>query len=231
MMRPWRIIGGPTHRDSPAQRPDVVTLLQTLYVIAIIAEAMSGAIMAIRRGMDLFGICLIGIVTALGGGTVRDMVLGHYPVGWIAHPEYLLFTGGAALLAALVARHLHRLRQAFLIVDALGLVAFAVIGCDVALSMGLNPAIVVLAGLITGVFGGLLRDLLCNEMPLVLCRELYATVALATGIIYVGLQMLGVSAGMATLPALLLGFLLRMMALRYRWQLPRIDANDVRGLE
>ncbi len=208
-----------------------MTLLHILYVIAIIAEAMSGAIMGMRRGMDLFGICLVGIVTALGGGTVRDMLLGHYPVGWIAHPEYLAFTGGAALLAALVARHLHRLRRAFLIVDGLGLVAFVVIGCDVALGMGLNPVIVVLAGMITGVFGGVLRDLLCNEIPLVLSRELYATVAIATGVIYVGLQRLHVSADVASILALMIGFTFRMLAVRYGWQLPRIDAHGVRGLE
>lgn len=208
-----------------------MTLLQTVFVIAITAEAMSGAIMGMRKGMDLFGICLIGMVTALGGGTVRDVVLGHYPVTWIANPEYLLFTGGAALLAALIARHMHYLRRAFLLIDGLGLVAFAVIGCNVGLNMGLSPMIGVLAGLITGVFGGVLRDLLCNEIPLVLSQELYATVALTTGVIYVGLLSLEVPANIATLAALGLGFAFRMLALRYRWRLPRIDPKAAQGLE
>ena len=146
-------------------------LLYTIYLVAIVAEAMSGAIMGMRRGMDLFGICMIGTVTALGGGTIRDVLLGHYPLGWIAHPEYLLFTVGAAVVTAVVARYLHHLRTVFLLVDGLGLVAFCVIGCDIAMSAKMHPAIVVLAGMITGVFGGLLRDILCNQIPLVLQRE------------------------------------------------------------
>jgi uncharacterized membrane protein YeiH len=132
-------------------------LLYTIYLVAIVAEAMSGAIMGMRRGMDLFGICMIGTVTALGGGTIRDVLLGHYPLGWIAHPEYLLFMVGAAVVTAVVARYLHHLRTVFLLVDGLGLVAFCVIGCDIAMSAKMHPAIVVLAGMITGVFGGLLR--------------------------------------------------------------------------
>jgi len=95
-----------------------VELLHTIYLIAITAEAMSGAIMGMRRGMDLFGICLLGTVTALGGGTARDVLLGHYPVGWIAHPEYLTFTIGAAIVTGFIARHLHHLRMVFLLVDA-----------------------------------------------------------------------------------------------------------------
>ena len=133
-------------------------LLHTIYLIAITAEAMSGAIMGMRRGMDLFGICLLGTVTALGGGTARDVLLGHYPVGWIAHPEYLTFTIGAAIVTGFIARHLHHLRMVFLLVDGLGLVAFTVIGCDIAMGMGAHPSIVVLAGVITGIFGGLMRD-------------------------------------------------------------------------
>ncbi len=174
-------------------------LLHTIYLIAITAEAMSGAIMGMRRGMDLFGICLLGTVTALGGGTARDVLLGHYPVGWIAHPEYLTFTIGAAIVTGFIARHLHHLRMVFLLVDGLGLVAFTVIGCDVAMGMGAHPSIVVLAGVITGIFGGLMRDVLCNQVPMVLQRELYATVALFTGVFYVGMLWLEINTTLATL--------------------------------
>jgi uncharacterized membrane protein YeiH len=206
-------------------------LLHTIYLIAIVAEAMSGAIMGMRRGMDLFGICMIGTVTALGGGTIRDVLLGHHPLGWIAHPEYLLFTVGAAIVTAMVARFLHRLRMVFLLVDGLGLVAFSVIGCDVARSAGMHPAIVVLAGVITGVFGGLLRDVLCNQIPLVLQREFYATVALFTGVLYVGMLWLGVDAAIAPLIAIAVGFVLRMLAIRFHWQLPRFDSDHIRGFD
>lgn len=206
-------------------------LLYTIYLVAITAEAMSGAIMGMRRGMDLFGIILIGTVTALGGGTVRDMLLGHYPLGWIAHPEYLLFTGGAAVVTAFVARYLHHLRTVFLLVDGLGLVAFCVIGCDIAMGAKMHPAIVVLAGMITGVFGGLLRDILCNQMPLVLQREVYATVALLTGSLYVALLYFQVDSAVAQLASIAAGFAFRLLALRFSWRLPNFNGNRIRGFE
>lgn len=208
-----------------------MSLLHTIFLIAITAEAMSGAIMGMRRQMDLFGICLVGTVTGLGGGTARDVLLGHYPLTWIGNPEYLTFTVGASLVTAFVARHLYRLRQVFLLVDGLGLVAFTVIGCDVGLGMDAHPSIAVLAGVITGIFGGLLRDILCTEVPMVLRRELYATVALFTGILYVVQLWAGVDIQIASLVALLAGFVLRMLAIRFGWRLPQYDSENIRGLD
>ena len=206
-------------------------LLTTIYLLALVAEAMSGAILAMRRGMDLFGICMIGTVTALGGGTIRDVLLGHYPLGWIAHPQYLLLTIVAAIATAIVARFLHHLRTVFLLVDALGLVAFSVIGCDVARSAGMHPAIVVVAGVMTGVFGGLLRDVLCNQIPLVLQREFYATVALFTGALYVALLWWDVDPDTAALIAIAAGFILRLLAIRFHWKLPHFDSDRIRGFD
>jgi uncharacterized membrane protein YeiH len=206
-------------------------LLHTIYLVAIVAEAMSGAIMGMRRDMDLFGICVVGTITALGGGTMRDILLGNYPLGWIAHPEYLLFTIGAAAVTALVARFLHHLRNVFLVVDGLGLVAFSVIGCDIARANGMSPGIVVLAGMITGVFGGLLRDVLCNQIPLVLQREIYATVALFTGALYVGLLRFDVDPRLAPLAAIGAGFVFRLLAMRFHWKLPSFNGNGIRGFE
>lgn len=207
-------------------------LLHTIYLIAITAEAMSGAIMGIRREMDLFGICLIGTVTALGGGTVRDILIGHYPLSWVAHPEYLAFTICAAVVTAIAARKMHHFKSAFLIVDALGLVAFTIIGCDIARAFSeFNPFVVVIFGMITGVFGGLLRDVLCNQIPLVLQREVYASVSLVTGGLYVGLLWLDVNANVASLGALAVGFVFRLLAIRYHWMLPRFNEKDVQGFE
>ncbi len=203
-----------------------LTLLQIIYLVAIAAEAASGALMGMRRRMDLFGLCLVGTVTALGGGSVRDVLLGHYPLGWVAHPEYLLFTIGAAVLAALTARRMHRLKKPFLVMDALGLVAFTIIGCDIAASAGVHPGIVVLMGVITGSFGGLLRDMLCGQVPLVLQRDLYASVALATGVLYVGMLHAGVAGDLATAIALGSGFVFRLAAIRYSLSLPVFHADE-----
>ena len=135
-------------------------MLLYVYLIAITAEAMSGALAAGKRNMDLFGVALIAFITALGGGTVRDILLGNFPVGWTQHPGYIYLTIGAGLFTMLVARFMHHLRQLFLLLDAMGLIAFTVIGCDVALKLGYPLPVVVMAGVITGIFGGILRDIL-----------------------------------------------------------------------
>jgi len=200
-------------------------VLYIIYLVAISAEAASGALMAMRRKMDLFGLALVGTVTALGGGSIRDVLLGHYPLGWVAHPQYLAFTIGAALVAALLARWMARFESAFLLLDALGLVAFSIIGCDVAASTDAHVSVVILMGMITGIAGGLLRDILCNQVPLVLKRDLYATVALLTGGLYTGQLYFGVDQHVATLVALVVGFCVRLLATRLALTLPVLKAR------
>lgn len=206
------------HRLSDGACP---VLLQLIYLIAISAEAMTGALAAGRRRMDLFGVVIIACVTALGGGSLRDIVLGHYPLGWVRHPDYLGYTVGAAIAATLLAKRMHRLRRAFLLLDALGLVAFTLIGCSIARETGHAPAIVVVAGMLTGAFGGVLRDVLCNEIPLVFQKELYAIVSMLTGVAYLGLLRIGMGEDACVLLCLAAGFALRMLAIRYEWEMPK----------
>ena len=196
-------------------------MLHVIFVIAITAEAMTAALAAGRRRMDWFGVCVLAVVTALGGGTARDLLLGHYPLIWVANPYLLLIACAAALITIALARFMHTLRWPFLILDALGLVVFTVIGCNVAIEMGQSPVIVVVAGMITGIAGGILRDVLCNDVPLVFSGELYATVSIVTGIIYyVGLQM-GVAADLLTVIAIAVGFSLRVVAIMFGWSMPK----------
>lgn len=188
-------------------------LLHTLYLVAIVAEAMTAALSAGRRDMDWMGVCIIACVTALGGGSLRDVLLGHYPLTWVVHPEYLWMTAGAALLTALIAPVMRRLRSVFLLADALGLVAFTVIGCQVAQLMQLPITVVLISGMITGCAGGVLRDVLCNEVPLLFRKELYASVSVVTGALYLGAQALGLPANAAVPIALAVGLALRLLAL------------------
>ena len=132
-------------------------LLLVIYLVAITTEAMSGALAAGRRNMDIFGVAVIAFVTALGGGTIRDMVLGHYPIGWTQHPEYVYLVIAAGLLTTVVARFMHHLKQLFLWLDALGLIAFSLIGCSVALELDYPAVVVVMSGMITGISGGRFR--------------------------------------------------------------------------
>lgn len=195
-------------------------LLLAVYLVAITAEAMSGALAAGRRNMDIFGVAVIAFVTALGGGTIRDVTLGNYPIGWTQHPEYVYLVLGAGLLTTLVARYLHRLQRLFLVLDALGLVAFSLIGCSVALNLGYAPMVVILSGMITGICGGILRDVLCNQVPIVFCRELYASVSLLVCALFLILRSWGIDSDINTLLCFIIGFSFRLLALRHGWRLP-----------
>lgn len=201
-------------------------MLLMLYLIAITAEAMTGALSAGRRGMDWFGVVLIACVTALGGGSVRDVLLGHYPLTWVKHPEYLVLTSLAALLTIFIAPMMRRLRSLFLVLDALGLVAFTLIGCMTALEMGQGMLVASISGVITGVFGGILRDIFCNDIPLVFRRELYASVSFAAAWFYLGCVYFNVPAEQAMLLTLFGGFLVRLLAIRFHWEMPKFHYND-----
>ncbi|MCX8999735.1 trimeric intracellular cation channel family protein [Rhizobiaceae bacterium BDR2-2] len=198
-----------------------ILILHILYVIAITAEAMTAALAAGRRSMDWIGVCLLGAVTALGGGSVRDVLLGHHPLVWVAHPVYLLLTAAAALATIAVARFMHRLRRMFLLLDAVGLVVFTVIGCTVATEMGMPVIVVIVAGMITGCLGGVLRDILCNDIPLLFRSELYASVSVVTGSLYVAGLSLDLPHDVVMFAAMTLGLAMRLLALRFNWNMPK----------
>jgi len=196
-------------------------MLHIVFYIAIIVEAMTAALAAGRRQMDWFGVCLLACVTALGGGTLRDTFLGHYPLYWVGNPYILLLVCGAALFTIAIARVVDRLRWPFLVLDALGLVALTIVGCNVAIEVDAHPIIVIVAGMVTGIAGGILRDVLCNDVPLVFRSELYATVSIVTAVIYyLGLQA-GVQTDVVVLVAFAVGFPLRIFALLKKWEMPK----------
>ena len=195
-------------------------MLTFIYLVAIVAEGMSGALAAGRRNMDVFGVAVIAFVTALGGGTVRDLILGRFPIGWTQHPEYVGMVIVAGLLTVTVAQHMFRLRRLFLLLDAMGLVAFSLIGCDVALGLGYSIPVVVMSGMITGICGGVLRDVLCNQVPVVFQRELYAMVSLVVCCLFLGLRALEVNLALNTGLSFAVGLTMRLLAIRLGWKLP-----------
>ena len=204
-----------------------VVLLGLSYV-ALAAQAMTAALAAGRRSMDWAGVCMLGCISALGGGTIRDVLLGHYPLAWVARPSLLAVTAIAALVTIPVARAVHRLTSAFLVLDAIGLVVFTMAGCDIAWQMNASLPIVIVAGMITGCAGGVLRDILCNDVPLLFRAELYASVSIITGLFYsigVGLKL---NPELWTALTFLLGLSFRLLAIRYKWEMPKFVFDENR---
>ncbi|ERL51692.1 trimeric intracellular cation channel family protein [Halomonas huangheensis] len=182
--------------------------------------ALSGVLLACRSRMDPIGMLVLAAATAVGGGTMRDLVLGVQPVFWVTDTLYL-WVVLATVLACLVGyRYIHRLNRIFLpIADAFGLALFVVIGANKALLLGFSGVVAVLMGLFTGVAGGMIRDVLARRVPLVLRSEIYATAAIAGGIVYVVCDKLGV-APLGLVLSLLTTLGLRLAAIRWRLSLP-----------
>lgn len=182
--------------------------------------AISGALSAGRKHFDLSGVILVTCLVVVGGGTLRDLLLGLTPVFWVKQPLYLVVPALTGVLFFLLGQRWHPPYRLFLVADALGLGTFTVIGVEKALGLGLHPAIAVLMGTLTGVGGSVLRDLICGEVPLLLQREIYLTAALAGGVVLVWLTPappFGVAATVACI-AVVAG--IRLAAIKWDLHLP-----------
>ena len=200
------------------------SLITVISVLGLGAFTVSGVVEAKRKQMDIVGAAAVAFITAVGGGTVRDVLLARYPIFWISDQRYAI---GIFVLAAVAFYSLRSTRiasSAILIPDALGLGLFTVTGASYALEAHTSIAIASLMGVITGIFGGVLRDVICNEIPAVFARtQLYATCALAGAWVFLLLDRVGASAGVALPAGVLTTFMLRLAALRFDLRLQRPD--------
>lgn len=194
-------------------------LVSILDIAAVVVFAITGALTASRKQMDIFGFALLGTVTGIGGGTVRDLLLG-LPVFWIGDPTYVLVCVGISALTFFTA-HIPESRYRLLLwLDAVGLAAVAVLGSSKALAAGAGPVVAVVMGVVTASFGGIIRDLLGGESPLILRREVYVTAAAATAMVHATLMVIGLPAALAALIGFGVGFTVRALALYFHWSLP-----------
>lgn len=195
-------------------------LFYILDLVAVAVFAITGALEAGQRKMDLFGVIVVAIVTAIGGGTLRDILLGRLPVYWIHDINYIFSTVGAALFTFITVRKYPLPQNAFLFPDAIGLGLFNVIGVAVALKLNVPWLIASIMGVITAVFGGVIRDVLCNQIPLIFRTEIYATAAWLGGLLQISLLSLGMQMDLASVISMIFTILLRMAAIYWGISLP-----------
>jgi len=198
-----------------------LNILYALDLIGTAAFAASGAWAGIRRRMDLFGVLVLGMVTATGGGTLRDILLGDTPPFCLKDETYLYLSLAVSLAIFFFNRRLDSLRHPLLYFDAVGLGTFVVIGTGKALEFQMGALGAVMMGVMTATAGGVIRDVLSNQVPLILRREVYASACLAGGVLLVLLHSSPLPAPMAALVAALAVIALRLLAIRHDWALPR----------
>ncbi|MWV61973.1 trimeric intracellular cation channel family protein [Helicobacter saguini] len=202
-------------------------ILQTLYIIAIVSESITGTLAAGRHKMDLFGVLLIALVTAIGGGTIRDIVLNMHPMTWVKHPEYVLMLCFCSMLTTKIPYFFASLSRLFLMLDAIGLIAFSIIGVNKAIEHEFGFIVCVISGVITGISGGIARDILCNKIPLVFQKELYASVSIVACVLYYCLYFYTpLNADVSVILTLIFGFSFRMIAVKFKLSLPVFIYED-----
>ena len=202
-------------------------LLHILDLVGIAVFAISGALAAGRRRLDLIGVVVLAAVTAIGGGTIRDVLLDRRPIFWLADPSYLVVIVLSALATLLYTRWARVPWQTLDVADALGLALFSVAGAQIAEKAGMPAAACVLLGAVTGAAGGVIRDVLTAQIPMVLQRgSLYATAALAGTALYVALVRTGVAQRPAVISGMIVVAALRLAAIRWELMLPSFELHE-----
>lgn len=196
---------------SAAQLIHVVDLLGT-FVFAV-----SGWLVASKKQLDFFGASVISFITAVGGGTIRDLLIGSTPVGWMHDLSYLIVIGIGIMSAIFFKKAFEKLRKTMMLFDSIGIGLFAILGLEKTLAIGLPPVVAVMMGTISAVFGGVLRDTLVNEIPLIFRKEIYATVCIAGGLLYLLLKEIGLDQDWNIIVTICFTISLRILAVVYNW--------------
>lgn len=198
-----------------------------LDIIGTMAFAISGVLTAFHKKLDPFGVFIIAFVTAVGGGTLRDMLIGRTPVGWMQDLNYVYVIILGFLLALIFRKKLDRLRKSLFLFDTIGLGVFTLIGLEKGIEVELHPIICIALGTMTACFGGVIRDILCNEIPVIFRREIYATICIIGGIVFFALKYYKLSDDLIYLITSLVIISIRLLAVQFKWYLPTIGKNVI----
>ena len=202
-----------------------MTIFTLLDFIGTIAFAMSGALTAIHKKLDIFGVFIIAFVTAVGGGTLRDIMIGRTPVSWMLDLNYVYMIIFGFILAIIFRKKLDRLRTSLSLFDTIGLSIFTLIGLERGMIWGLHPAICIALGTMTACFGGVIRDILCTEIPVIFRREIYATVCIAGGIVFFTLKQINLEQDILYIITSVFMISFRLLAVKYHWYLPTMKRS------
>lgn len=205
---------------------DQIQFLYILDLFGVAVFAISGALAAGRKSLDLLGVVIIAVVTAIGGGTTRDLLLDRHPIFWIADPTYLTVIIIAALITIWYTRYKKPPEKALVLADALGLAVFTITGAQITQEVISNGVIVVIMAAITGTVGGLIRDVLSNDIPLIMCKDIYATAALAGATVYLLLQFTTLNSSINIILGMLVVIGLRLAAIQWQLHLPRFKLDE-----
>ena len=187
------------------------------------AFALSGALTAMNKRLDPFGILIIAFVTAVGGGTLRDVLIGRTPVGWMLNLNYVYVIFIGYILAILFRKRFDKLRKSLFLFDTVGLGVFTLIGLEKGISIGLHPIICTALGTMTACFGGVIRDILCNEIPVIFRKEIYATICILGGIVFFILKKGNFPDELIQLVTSLVIIIVRLLVVKFNWSLPTLD--------
>ncbi len=195
--------------------------LSIIDILGTISFAVSGAFLAMQKKLDPFGVLVLAFVTAIGGGTLRDLMIGNLPVTWLRNDTAALLIFGAAVITMLFGHYLRRLTTTLFLFDALGLGLFTIIGIELAIEKEFSVGICIALGTVTACFGGVIRDVLLNEVPLLFRKEIYAMACIGGGLIYFLLLKVDMDENVAKTICILLIFIIRVIAVRYHLSLPQ----------
>ena len=196
-----------------------------LYIIDIIGTfvfAISGTMAASEKKMDVFGAFIFASVTAIGGGTIRDLLIGSLPVGWMKDLNYLIVILLGLLFTMFFKKTIKSISKTIFLFDTIGIGAFTVLGLQKTLALGLHPMIAILMGTCSAVFGGVVRDVLANRIPLIFRKEIYATACLGGGLLYVSLHALDVPTYINVIVSIISIIVIRILSVLKGWALPKI---------